>query len=372
MQQKLYKISHLTKLLGITPRTIRYYDQFGLLPHVKRSDGNVRLFDTEDIEIIKKIRKLQKENFLPLEIIKERLFEKSKTLEPVKTAILTDNTAILSSDSLKKYPIEIFPLQISLNGKYISDKKSPYIKDIWERGETAQEVPMLQAIPEDKLIKTYLSLHVKGYKKVYSIHHSSTLSDTYQHALQASHKVADSIEVVPIDSKSVGGGLGLFVELMGELLSERASDQEISLMATKHIPLIYSVFMLNSLGHLISGGITPLSHPYPNLNPLMDSVYGFTPVLTLNGHSGKLEVFNLFKEKEDALNQSLDLLTREIKLRGRYAKKIMVTYTYLYGDAIDVVNKIKTLFPTTSISLEEGSNAFSTLVGREGISLSII
>ena len=54
--KKLYKIGHLTSLLGVTPRTIRYYDQFGLLPHVKRSEGNVRLFDDEDIKIIKKVR----------------------------------------------------------------------------------------------------------------------------------------------------------------------------------------------------------------------------------------------------------------------------------------------------------------------------
>ena len=73
-ERKLYKIGHLTKLLGITHRTIRYYDQMGLLPHVKRSHGNVRLFDEEDYEILKKIKKLQKDEFLPLEEIKRRLF----------------------------------------------------------------------------------------------------------------------------------------------------------------------------------------------------------------------------------------------------------------------------------------------------------
>ena len=42
--KKLYKIGHLTSLLGVTPRTIRYYDQFGLLPHVKRSEGKCTSF----------------------------------------------------------------------------------------------------------------------------------------------------------------------------------------------------------------------------------------------------------------------------------------------------------------------------------------
>ena len=53
--RKLFKIGHLTDQLGVTSRTIRYYDQMGLLPQVKRSDGNVRLFDDKDFEIIKEI-----------------------------------------------------------------------------------------------------------------------------------------------------------------------------------------------------------------------------------------------------------------------------------------------------------------------------
>ena len=61
MTKKLYKIGHLTKKLGITTRTVRYYDQMGLLPDVKRSEGGIRLFDDEDLGIISTIKKLQLE-----------------------------------------------------------------------------------------------------------------------------------------------------------------------------------------------------------------------------------------------------------------------------------------------------------------------
>src|SRR3989338_3899739 len=90
-ERKLYKIGHLTRLLGVTSRTIRYYDQFGLLPHVKRSNGNVRLFDDEDVSIIQKIRKLQKDHYLPLDVIRIRLFGEATT-QPLAISLVYDWT----------------------------------------------------------------------------------------------------------------------------------------------------------------------------------------------------------------------------------------------------------------------------------------
>ena len=57
-EKKLYKIGQLAELLSITPRSIRYLDQLGLLPHMKRSSGKTRLFDTTDIQLIKEAYKL--------------------------------------------------------------------------------------------------------------------------------------------------------------------------------------------------------------------------------------------------------------------------------------------------------------------------
>lgn len=43
-----YTISQISKLTGITPSTIRYYDKEGLLPRVERKNG-IRLFTDTDI-----------------------------------------------------------------------------------------------------------------------------------------------------------------------------------------------------------------------------------------------------------------------------------------------------------------------------------
>mgnify|MGYP003970719321 CR=1 FL=1 len=93
--KKLYKIGDITKKLNITPRTIRYYDQLGLLPNIKRSDGDTRLFDSSDISLIEKTRQYQKNNLLPLFEIKSKLFP--TLLTKYKVCLLTDTL------SQKKY-----------------------------------------------------------------------------------------------------------------------------------------------------------------------------------------------------------------------------------------------------------------------------
>ena len=41
-----YSISQVAKMMGVTPSTLRYYDQEGLLPHIKRVNG-MRVFEDE-------------------------------------------------------------------------------------------------------------------------------------------------------------------------------------------------------------------------------------------------------------------------------------------------------------------------------------
>lgn len=73
------QISDLAKMLGITTRTIRLYEQLGLVEPPKRTDGKVRYYEKKDIKRFKFVLKV-KELGLSLEEMKELadLFEKEK------------------------------------------------------------------------------------------------------------------------------------------------------------------------------------------------------------------------------------------------------------------------------------------------------
>lgn len=46
----LYTVGEIARRIGIAPSTIRYYDQKGLLPFVKRTTGGIRRLTDQDYE----------------------------------------------------------------------------------------------------------------------------------------------------------------------------------------------------------------------------------------------------------------------------------------------------------------------------------
>lgn len=57
--QKLTQIGALAKELGITTRTIRYYEEIGLMGKVDRREGSTRTYSTDDILRLKFILKIK-------------------------------------------------------------------------------------------------------------------------------------------------------------------------------------------------------------------------------------------------------------------------------------------------------------------------
>jgi DNA-binding transcriptional MerR regulator len=57
--ERLLRIQEVAAETGLTPRTIRYYEELGLLAPVARSDGAYRLYDAEDLDRLRFIRGLR-------------------------------------------------------------------------------------------------------------------------------------------------------------------------------------------------------------------------------------------------------------------------------------------------------------------------
>ncbi len=56
---KKYKIGEVANIVNLTPRTIRYYEEIGLLNSVKRVENGRRIYTDEDIRRLKFIKRLK-------------------------------------------------------------------------------------------------------------------------------------------------------------------------------------------------------------------------------------------------------------------------------------------------------------------------
>ncbi len=70
----LLRIGEIAKLVGTPPRTIRYYEEKGLLPPPDdRAAGQHRLYDAQDVERLRELLRLRNLLGVPLEELKERV-----------------------------------------------------------------------------------------------------------------------------------------------------------------------------------------------------------------------------------------------------------------------------------------------------------
>ncbi len=65
---KSYRIGGVTKLLGISADTLRYYEKIGLLPAINRTVSGIRVYIERDLSRLRFIRRAQKMRFSLREI----------------------------------------------------------------------------------------------------------------------------------------------------------------------------------------------------------------------------------------------------------------------------------------------------------------
>jgi len=57
--RRLFKIGELADMFGVTPRTIRYYEELGLLESAEREDGGHRKYPERNLIYLKRIQQLK-------------------------------------------------------------------------------------------------------------------------------------------------------------------------------------------------------------------------------------------------------------------------------------------------------------------------
>ena len=84
INKKRLRISELAKLAGVSTATIKHYVNEGLIDKPVKTGKTMAYYDESSITRIKHIKKLQKEKFLPLEVIKRVINSKNGIDEEVE------------------------------------------------------------------------------------------------------------------------------------------------------------------------------------------------------------------------------------------------------------------------------------------------
>lgn len=106
--KKLLKVGEIAKKANVTLRTVRYYDELGLIQPVERSSGSFRLYEDSTIAIIKLISNLKNLGF-SLDEIKNLLLVADEdgdsnmiTINRTKTILLEEQKKVQDKLALYK------------------------------------------------------------------------------------------------------------------------------------------------------------------------------------------------------------------------------------------------------------------------------
>ncbi|MBK1811768.1 MerR family transcriptional regulator [Clostridium sp. YIM B02505] len=104
MEQKYYQIDEVSKVTGLTKRTIRYYEDMELFAPTTRTDSGYRMYSDDDINIINEIKELRAKLGLTIPEVKQILGLR-KVLDRIWSKDITDKEHI--NEALEKLRILI-------------------------------------------------------------------------------------------------------------------------------------------------------------------------------------------------------------------------------------------------------------------------
>jgi DNA-binding transcriptional MerR regulator len=111
------RIGQLAKMAGVSPSTIKHYVNQGLLPRPMKTSKNMAYYDKSCIDKIRLIKQIQKEKFLPLDVIKRLIDSGESYTEELKLG-----KAILKSHKITPHSKPIRESQIERHTGYSLEK----------------------------------------------------------------------------------------------------------------------------------------------------------------------------------------------------------------------------------------------------------
>jgi DNA-binding transcriptional MerR regulator len=110
----LLRIQEVAAALGLTARTIRYYEEIGLLTPAARSEGDYRLYDADDVERLRFIKDLRDEAGFSLAEISRMLEDeaaRARTRDRFRSTTDTAERRAIVDDALARVERQIGLLQ---------------------------------------------------------------------------------------------------------------------------------------------------------------------------------------------------------------------------------------------------------------------
>lgn len=220
-----------------------------------------------------------------------------------KIAIVTDSTADVEEDIVKKYNIKVLPLRIIYKDREYLDRVTITPKEVYDNMD--KEIPSTSLPSMEDMENLYAKLKNEGYTHIIAILISSGISGTYNTFNLVSQNHPE-IKSCVFDSRSITIGEGAIVERCGEMLQEGKSYEEI----IKELPNIRDnlivYYVVDTLKYLIKGG------RIGKVAGTIGQVLNIKPIISIN-KDGVYYTYAKAKGKKQGTNKLVEITKKHLE-----------------------------------------------------------
>ncbi len=193
-----------------------------------------------------------------------------------KVGIVTDSTACLPEELVSKYDICVVPLMIIYEGKSYRDGIDMSPDEVYRIMRRRENLPTTSTPSAGDFLGAYRQLSQKS-ESILCITLTSLQSKIYDTALVAkdvAKEVLTNTTIEVIDSRAVGGALGLIVLEAARAASQGADLAQVTEVVRGMMPRVNFIAMLDTLFYLARTGRTGRAKAWAgtllNIKPIVE------------------------------------------------------------------------------------------------------
>jgi DegV family protein with EDD domain len=260
-----------------------------------------------------------------------------------KIAIVTDSTAYLPTELVKKHNITVVPLVVIWEDKTFEDGIDIKSAEFYTRLKTAKKMPSTSQVSIGNMRAAFQNLVDQGFD-VLGIFISSKLSGTMQSAMQAKEMMGAAAERITIvDSFSTSMSMGFPVLAAARALENGANLNDCLAIVEKARENSGIFFAVDTLEFLHRGGRIGGAQRF------IGSALNLKPILTLK--DGKVEGMERIRTKSKAHDRVIELI--EEKVKGKTNIRLATLHANASDDAKNLLERVaQKLSPVETIFTE--------------------
>lgn len=222
-----------------------------------------------------------------------------------KFAVVTDSTAYIPPEYIKKHNISIAPQLLIWDNETFRDGVDIQPDEFYTRLKTAKSMPSTSQVPPLTMQSIFQSLVDQGME-VLGIFVSSKFSGTLQSAVQCKEMMgSDGEKVILVDSRSTAMALGFQVIAAARAMESGVSLKEAAAMAENAHKKTGLFFAVDTLEFLHRGGRIGGAQRF------IGSALNLKPILALQ--DGRVEGIERIRTKGKAHNRLFELISEQVK-----------------------------------------------------------